>query len=33
MENIREAIPGVLDVMKANGTQPESNIEILDAAV
>jgi predicted RNase H-like HicB family nuclease len=30
MENIREAIAGVLDVMKARGTKPESNIQILD---
>jgi predicted RNase H-like HicB family nuclease len=33
IENIREAIAGVLDVMKANGTSPESNIRILDLAV
>lgn len=32
-ENIREAISGVLDVMKAQGAQPESNIQILDIAV
>ncbi len=30
MGNIREAISGVLEVMKANGTTPESNIQILD---
>ena len=33
MENVREAISGVLDVMKANGTKPEPNIQILDLAV
>ena len=32
-ENIREAISGVLDVMKVQGAQPESNIRILDVAV
>jgi predicted RNase H-like HicB family nuclease len=30
MENIREAIAGVLEVMNARGTKPESNIQILD---
>ena len=30
MKNIREAITGVLEVMKARGTKPESNIRILD---
>ena len=33
MSNVREAISGVLDVMNANGTKPESNIQILDLAV
>jgi predicted RNase H-like HicB family nuclease len=33
MENIREAVSGVLEVMEANGTKPESNIQILDLAV
>ena len=33
MENIREAIAGVLEVMKSQGTQPESAIQILDVAV
>ena len=33
MENIREAISGVLEIMKANGTKPESNIQILDLVV
>ncbi len=32
IENIREEITGALDVMKANGTAPESNIRILDLA-
>lgn len=32
MENIREAISGVLEVMKANGTQPESNVQVLELA-
>lgn len=31
--NIREAISGVLEVMKAQGKQPEPNIQILDLAV
>lgn len=33
MENVREAIAGVLEVMKEQGRQPESNIQILDIAV
>jgi predicted RNase H-like HicB family nuclease len=33
MENVREAISGVLDVMKASGRKPESNIQVLDLAV
>ena len=33
MENVREAIAGVLAVMKEQGTLPESNIQILDVAV
>jgi hypothetical protein len=33
MENLREAISGVLDVMKSSGTKPEPNIRILDLAV
>jgi len=33
MENVREAIAGVLEVMKEQGSQPESNIRILDVAV
>lgn len=33
MENVREAINGVLAVMREQGTQPETNIQILDVAV
>ena len=33
MINIREAISGVLEVMKEQGKRPESNIQILDVAV
>ena len=33
MDNVREAITGVLEVMKEQGSQPESNIQILDIAV
>jgi predicted RNase H-like HicB family nuclease len=33
MDNIREAIAGVLEVWKDEGRQPESNIQILDVAV
>jgi predicted RNase H-like HicB family nuclease len=33
LENVREAIAGVLDVMKEQGNRPESNIQILDVAV
>jgi hypothetical protein len=33
MENVREAIAGVLDVLREQGRQPESNIQILDVAV
>lgn len=31
--NIREAIAGVLEVMREQGKQPEPNIQILDIAV
>jgi predicted RNase H-like HicB family nuclease len=31
--NVREAIAGVLEVMKEQGGCPESNIQILDVAV
>jgi predicted RNase H-like HicB family nuclease len=33
LENVREAISGVLEVMEAQGSKPESNIQILDVAV
>jgi predicted RNase H-like HicB family nuclease len=33
MANVREAIAGVLEVMKEQGKQPEPNIQILDVAV
>ena len=33
MSNIREAIEGVLEVMKEEGRRPETNIQILDIAV
>ena len=33
MQNVREAIAGVLEVMKEQGKRPESNIQILDIAV
>jgi predicted RNase H-like HicB family nuclease len=32
-DNIREAIAGVLEVMKEQGQEPDANIQILDAAV
>ncbi len=31
--NIREAIAGVLEVLREEGREPESNIQILDVAV
>ena len=33
MDNVREAIGGVLAVMREQGASPESNIQILDIAV
>jgi predicted RNase H-like HicB family nuclease len=33
LENVREAIAGVLEVLHEQGRQPESNIRILDIAV
>jgi predicted RNase H-like HicB family nuclease len=33
MANVREAITGVLEVMREQGSQPESNVQILDVAV
>jgi len=31
--NIREAIAGVLEVLKEQGREPDSNVQILDVAV
>jgi predicted RNase H-like HicB family nuclease len=33
LENVREAIAGVVEVLREQGRQPESNIRILDIAV
>lgn len=33
IENVREAMSGVLAVMREQGARPESNIQILDIAV
>ena len=33
MDNVREAISGVLAVMREQGASPEANIQILDIAV
>jgi hypothetical protein len=33
MENVREAIAGVLEVMQQQGRRPEPDIQILDVAV
>jgi predicted RNase H-like HicB family nuclease len=33
IENLREAIAGVLDVMKEQGREPDANIQVLDIAV
>jgi predicted RNase H-like HicB family nuclease len=33
LSNVREAISGVLEVMREQGKQPEQNIRILDLAV
>jgi predicted RNase H-like HicB family nuclease len=33
MDNVSEAITGVLEVLREQGGQPESNIRILDVAV
>ena len=33
MDNVSEAIAGVLEVLKEQGGQPESNIRILEVAV
>ncbi|MBV8730622.1 MAG: type II toxin-antitoxin system HicB family antitoxin [Acidobacteriia bacterium] len=32
-DNVREAIAGVLEVMKEQGRSPESNIQVLDVPV
>lgn len=32
-DNIREAIAGVLEVLKEQGREPDANIQILDVAV
>jgi predicted RNase H-like HicB family nuclease len=32
-DNIREAIAGVLEVLREQGREPDSNIQILDVAV
>ena len=32
-ENIREAMSGVLDVLREQGQEPESNIRVLEIAV
>ncbi len=32
-DNIREAIVGVLEVLKEQGQEPDTNIQILDVAV
>jgi predicted RNase H-like HicB family nuclease len=32
-DNIREAIAGVLEVMREQGQEPDGNIQILDVAV
>lgn len=33
MANVREAVAGVLEVMREQGKQPETNIKILDVVV
>jgi predicted RNase H-like HicB family nuclease len=33
MRNVREAISGLLEVMREQGRKPESNVQILDIAV
>ena len=33
MDNVREAIAGVLEVLEEQGGRPEANIRILDVAV
>ena len=33
LDRVREAITGILDVLREQGTEPESNVRILDIAV
>jgi predicted RNase H-like HicB family nuclease len=33
MENVREAVSGVLEVLREQGREPEANIQILELAV
>jgi len=33
MENVREAIAGVLEVLRKEGRQPDANIQVLEVAV
>jgi predicted RNase H-like HicB family nuclease len=33
MENVREAVSGVLEVLRVQGREPEANIQILELAV
>ena len=33
LANLREAIAGTLEVMKEEGTEPESNVQILEVVV
>jgi predicted RNase H-like HicB family nuclease len=33
LANVREAIAGTLEVMKEEGTEPESNVQVLEVAV
>jgi predicted RNase H-like HicB family nuclease len=33
LENIREAVTGVLEVLREQGQEPESNIRVLEIAV
>jgi len=33
LANLREAIAGTLEVMREEGTTPESNVQILEVAV
>ena len=33
LDRVREAITGILDALREQGTEPESNVRILDIAV